>query len=480
VNVLRTPPALSLYLSLLLLGVATYLGGTYGISAVRLLYLFGCMAVAFQALRFGTAYHFEALIVLFAFSPYLRRIVDYGCGFEVHGYMLTGPLLAALLPTTALPAAVMATRGHLVGRLGPYLLAIVCLGYAAFLPVLNGDYVSALAGFGKSASVLLYGCWLLAKAEDPQQVIRQGARAFAVVTPIVGIYGIMQYFNPSPADSYWMTASAMSSIGLPEPEQVRVFSTMNSPASLGNFLGFGLMLVGFVRSRWNLLMCFGPGSVALLLSQSRTAWLALAASIIYTLFYSTTRLRALIIVVAVASATTFAIIATPLGDVISNRLETISDSPSQDGSAQARLGQLVFIFGHLDNYLLGSGTGGQNGNGLEYSTQSTGAYDGMIVWSITAMGIFVGLIFDISVIWAGLQGLLRLSHRAPPEFVIAAGLVAGQLITIPLVNPTSAEFGIFFWAVVAVAARTPPVFQISGRGSGRLLPNRSVDRTVSA
>ena len=58
------------------------------------------------------------------------------------------------------------------------------------------------------ASVLLYGCWLMAKAEDPQQVMRQGARAFVVVMPIVGVYGVMQYYDPSPADSYWMTATA--------------------------------------------------------------------------------------------------------------------------------------------------------------------------------------------------------------------------------------------------------------------------------
>jgi hypothetical protein len=467
VNVLRAPPALSLYLSLLLLGLATYFGGAYGLSAVRLLYLFGCVGVAFQALRFGAAYHFEALVVLFAFSPYLRRIVDYGCGFEVHGYMLTGPLLAALLPTTALPAAVMATRGHLVGRLAPYLFATSCLGYSALLTELNGQYVSAAIYLSKSVSVLLYGCWLLAKAEDPQQVIRQGARAFAVVTPIVGIYGIMQYFNPSPADSYWMTASAMSSIGVPEPEQVRVFSTMNSPASFANFLVFGLMLVGFVASPWKLLICFGPGSVALLLSQSRTAWLALAASIIFTLFYSATKLRSLILAIAIAVATTFAIIATPLGDAISNRLETISDGPSQDSSAQARLDQLASIFGHLDNYLIGygTGTGGQTGTGSEYNTQGNALSDGLIAFSINSMGIFFGLMFNISVIWAGVQALLRVGHRTPPDFVIAAALIAGQLITIPLVNPTSAEFGVFFWAVVAVALRTPPAFRNLRRGS---------------
>lgn len=479
-NALRARPALSLYSSLLLLGLVTYVGGTHGISVVRLLYLLGCVGIAVQALRFSTAYHFETLVVLFAFSPYLRRIVDYGCGFDAHGFMLTGPLLAALVPTVGLPTAVMATRGHLASRLNPYLLALICLGYAAFLPVLNGDYVSAVTGFGKSASVLLYGVWLLAKAEDPQQLIRQGARAFALVMPVVGIYGVMQYYDPSPADSYWMTETATASIGLPEPEQVRVFSTMNSPASLGNFLVFGLMLAGFAGSWWQLPICFAPASIALLLSQSRTAWLTLAGSIIYTLWFSTTKLRSLRLVIVLAFASIFAIFATPLGDVISARLGTIADSPSQDGSGQARLDELTFIFSHLDNYFLGSGAGWQNGTGVEFNTQSTGAYDGMIVSSISGMGIFFGLMFLGAVIWAGLRALLGVGRRAPPEFVTAAALVAGQLATIPLVNPTSAEFGVFFWSAIAIALRSPPVFQFFRSGQGRLPVDGSLERGFSA
>jgi hypothetical protein len=470
-NVFRARPTLSLYLLLIMLGVATYFGGTHGVQATRLVYLAGCVGVAFQALRFGTAYHFESLVVLFGFSPYLRRIVDYGCGFDAHGVMLSGPLLAALLPTIALPAAVMAKRAPHVGRLVPYVLAAICLGYAVLITVLNGGYVGAITGFGKSASVLFYGCWLLAKAEDPQQVMRQGARAFALVIPIVSVYGVMQYFNPSPADSYWMTATALSSIGVPEPEQVRVFSTLNSPASFGSFLVFGLMLVGFIGSRWQSLICFAPGSIALLLSESRTEWLALAASILYLLFYETTKLRSIMLSIGIVVVGVFAVFATPVGDELSNRLQTISNHPSEDASAQARLGELVVIFNNLDNYLIGSGISGQGGTGWGYNTQGTAVSDGLIVMSINSMGIFFGLLFNFSVIWAGVQGLLRINRRSAPEFVVAAGLVAGELLTIPLVNPTDAEFGIFFWTAVAIATRTPPTFQVLWGGSGLSSPN---------
>ena len=402
------------------------------------------MSVAFQALRLGTAYHFESLIVLFAFSPYLRRIVDYGCGFDAYGVMLSGPLLATVLPTIALPAAVMAKRGPLVGRLVAYVLAAICLGYAALISMLDGAYVGAITGFGKSAAVLFYGCWLLAKAEDPQKVVRQGTRACALVVPIVSVYGVSQYFNPSPADSYWMTATALSSIGAPEPGQVRVFSTLNSPASFGNFLVFGLMLVGFVGSRWESLICFPPGAAALLLSQSRTAWIALATSILYSLLHVTTRFRSITLIVGIVIVSIFAIFATPMGDAVSNRLQTISDHPSEDASGQARLRELVLIFNNLDSYLIGSGNSGLGGNGWAYNTQGTAISDGLIVLSINSMGIFFGLLFIFSVIWTGIQGCQRVNRRSAPEFVVAAGFVAGQLLTIPLVNPTGAEFGIFF------------------------------------
>ena len=37
-----------------------------------------------------------------------------------------------------------------------------------------------------------------------------------------------------------------------------------------------------------------------------------------------------------------------MGDAVSNRLQTISDHPSEDASGQARLRELVLIFNNLD------------------------------------------------------------------------------------------------------------------------------------
>jgi hypothetical protein len=448
-------PALSLYLMLVLLGLATYLGGTHGVGAIRLFYLVGCAGIGFAARRFGPAYHFEALVVLFAFSAFLRRVVDYACGFDPHGFMLSGPLLAALAPTTDLAAAVMSRRGQLAGRLGPYVLAMTCVGYAALGSILNGDYLQGVIEFGKSASVLVYGCWLLANADDPAQVMRQGARAFALVTPVVGLYGIMQFLDPLPADRYWMTSTGMNSIGLPEPEKIRVFSTLNSPASLGNFMVFALILVGFLGRIWELLICAIPGAIALLLSQVRSAWLALVVAVFYTLSFSRTRARAAALSISVLAVGTFAVVATPLGAVIATRLATISDNLSSDGSAAVRLGEAAFIFDHLDDYLLGSAAEWRRKASGGYNPEVAAGTEGLVIGSIISMGVVFGLLFITGVTWAALQSLFRVTQAAPAEFVAAGALVVGQLVTTPLSNPTGAEFGILFWSVIAVAGRTP-------------------------
>jgi len=449
-------PTMLLYLLLATLILTAWAGGAAGISSVRVLYLAGCIGVAYQAVRFGPGYHFEALVVLFAFSPFLRRIVDYECGYDPLGLMLTGPLLAGLVPTAGLATSILSKRGHLIGRLGPYLLTTLTLSYAALVLEFSGQYVPAVAGFGKSMSVLLYGCWLLAAAEDPRRVVRHGARAFLVVLPVVSIYGYIQYIDPSSADRYWMISSAMSSVGYPEPQRVRVFSTLNSPESMANFIVFGLLLIAVLRRFWEVLLCSGPAVVALLLSQARTAWVALAAAIFYSFFFSKTWLRCTLLAGVVLVAGTFAVVATPAGDIIATRLQTLTDSTGGDFSGEARLDEFQFIFNHVEDYLFGGVTEGSGKTGWETNTRSLAASDGLIVSSIQAMGIIGGPIFIFGVVWAALQGLAHLQRRAEPEFVVAGGLVFGQLVVIPLSNPTGAEFGILFWSLIAIAARTPP------------------------
>ncbi|MGI4793724.1 MAG: O-antigen ligase family protein [Janthinobacterium lividum] len=467
-------PGTALYASLALLFVLTYLGGTHGPGIIRILFVVGCLAVSHLALRLGPAFHFEALIVLFSCSPYLRRIVDFHSGYDPHGLMLIGPLVAVLLPTMRLPAALLQRRGAIAGQAGTFLLLALCLCYAALLSVMQGNYMPAAIGLVKTLSVLAYGYWLIADA-DPRQVMRQAGRAFAIILPVIGIYGLMQYLDPSPADRYWMIASQESSMGNPEPLEVRVFSMLNSPQSFGDFVIVGLMILGYLRRSWEVLVLSAPAAIALLLSQARAAWIALAVAILYTFSFSGTKARSTIVVAWIVIAGGFAIEATPLGDVISTRLETMTNNPGQDGSAQARLEDLRFLFDHLDSYIVGAGFSAPGGTGLAYSTQQLRANDGIIIQSVTSMGAVVGVLFIVGVLWAGLHAAAQVKSRAEPEFVIAASLTIGQLVVLPLNNPAVGEVGILFWSMIAVATRAPGRQGAGSAGSPPRIPRFGAD-----
>lgn len=65
--------------------------------------------------------------------------------------------------------------------------------------------------------------------------------SYANIAVLVAIYGIIQYLTVPPWDAFWMNNVEMNSIGIPEPLQIRVFSSMNSPGPCAIFLAMALV-----------------------------------------------------------------------------------------------------------------------------------------------------------------------------------------------------------------------------------------------
>ena len=292
--------------------------------------------------------------------------------------------------------------------------------------------------------------------------------------PIMGVYGIVQYLAPSLADQFWMRNTPIDSIGSPEPGMVRVFSTMNSPASLACFLISGLMLVGFLRGRIGVVIACAPAAVTLLLSQVRSAWIALAIAIGYTLFFRATALRATMIALTILVAGVFAVVATPLGDVIQTRLQTLSASPGDDGSARVRFQEFALLLEHAEDHLIGYGEDFSGVSHIQGGVLTVQASDGMIINHMMTMGLVVGLICIFVTIWIAVQAVGSVGREAGPEFVIAASLVLGNIAVCPLTDPTGAEIGLLFWSFIAVCLRiAPDVAWRPARDWGRGQPAQS-------
>ncbi len=426
--------------------------GTLGLAFVapglaRPLFVLGCAAVGFMAWREGCGRSVEVAISLYVFAPFLRRIVDLGIGFDPSSTMLLGPVLAIAIPAVDLRH--MLVRRHRDDTaLLPMLLVGACITYGMLLSAFAGEFGPLSTAALKMYAPLLYGAWVLRCARHDPAVLESITRVFVVLAPILGIYAVWQYVSPSDWDRYWMlsVSSTISVLGKAEPFQVRVFSMMNSPASFGTYAVCGMLMLGFCRRGWQALLLALLVAPGLLFTYYRTAWISLALGIGYCAMFGRTRERAGLIAVVIVAATALAAFNADFGDAVMDRIGSLTGSVSEDGSGKARLGQLFEVYRLSDEMVVGRGF-------AQLATPFNGidAADGEVVTSIIAMGVPVGCIYLIGLVWAGVQALGRVRHSRNPQLIVTGAMIAGLLAAVPLTSITSGEIGLLFWTFIAVA-----------------------------
>lgn len=422
-------------------GLFALVGGMLG-GLARPLFILGCMGLALFSWRRSIYAHFQTSLVLFAFAPFVRRMVDLSIGYDELGIMLIGPLMALLVPAVEL-RHLLDRKEPFDARLGPLMLAGACVIYAGLLSFLQGKTIDMASGLIKWLTPILYAAVLIYRA-DRDRLLDAAVRALFVILPLTGLYGILQYVDPQAWDQYWMQFAPIISIGQPVPYGVRVFSTMNSPASFASFTAAGLLLVAFLRSGWISFFVAAPSSLAFLLSLYRTAWLSMMLALIFCLLFASTRLKAQMIAIALVVAGSVAVTMPPFSDVIGDRLATLGQG-SEDGSFQERLGQFTTLWMLPDSSMIGVG----------FTTTDVGSagqmpVDGMLIACWLMMGIVGGILCLCSLGWAISSAVVTAFLDRSREAVIVGAMAMGSLLQIPLANITSAEAGFLFWSFVVL------------------------------
>jgi len=432
------------WLPVTLLLVATALVGPSLGGISRPLFVVGCLVTGVLAWKKDPAAHVQSAIILFAFAPFVRRLVDVSAGFDSSSIMLIGPLLFILAPLPEL-WRMLAARLPNPWLIFPAII-LACVGYGALLSMFQGDWSNAANGAVKWASPVIYAIALQQRADARGEMVNAAASTFLVVLPLTGLYGIWQYVDPPNWDRYWMTYASITSAGYPLPYMVRVFSTMNGPASYATFTATGLLLVGFLRPGWQSLFVMSPAALGLLLSLYRTSWLTLALGILFCMVFQATRKRALTTALGIAGAAIAAILFTPFGEVITDRLESLGGG-SEDGSGAERLEEFITLWNAPDSMVLGNGfTVGDVGSA------GTMPIDGQIVASWNTLGIPVGLIFLTAYISVALWATSSAWRRSTREGVVLGALAFSAIvIQMPLTSIASGEVSALFWMLAAMA-----------------------------
>lgn len=434
---------------------ATAVLGPYLGAPARPLFVLACGLAGWYAWRAGPAAHLQASLLLFAFAPLARRMVDVTAGFDLSGLMLVGPLLALLAPIPQLRHLLDGNRS--LGRQTlPTLIVAGCIVYATAITLIQGDWANGAAGLLKWMAPLLYAAAVSVSA-DRDDLLQAATSAFMVILPVTGLVGIYQYIDPPEWDRYWMQLAPILSIGQPVPYGVRVFSTMNGPASFATFTVVGLLLVCFLRSKWHALVVAVPASFALFLSLYRTAWLMLAAGILFCLLFSRTRVPAAIILCGILAVGIAAATLTPFGDLISDRIATFSDG-GEDDSVQERMEQYLTLWNIADGTLFGVGF-----SSVDVGSAGAMATDGMIIVCWFMMGMVVGMVCVFGLILASVNMVAAAWRDSRPEAIMIGAMGCGALIQLPLANMTSGEFGFLFWLFAVLAAL--PAARRTGHGA---------------
>jgi hypothetical protein len=435
--------ALPGWLPAVLLIVVTALVGPRLGDAARPLFLAGSLLVGRLAWSRSPGVHLQTALVLFSFTPLLRRMVDLSAGFDPKGLMVAGPLLVLLAPLPDLRKLTLS--GQMSGRwLAPFLTFGACVVYCTVLTIAQGEWSQAASDALKWGAPLVYAMALCHRAPNAAQLVRDAAAAFAVILPVTGLYGVYQYVDPPMWDRYWLIYASITSAGLPAPYEVRTFSTMHAPAAFATYTAVGLLLVYGLRPGWRTHLAMTPAVMALALSLYRTAWLSLAAGMLFCLLFSKTRAKAGGAILTFAAVMMAALVFTPFGDVIANRLSTFGKA-SNDGSGQERLAEFTTLWSQPDGGLFGAGF-----TRVDVGVAGSAPIDGMIAACWMYMGIVVGLACLASLIYLIVQTIVLTRRSGREEAVILGALACGWLIQAPLAGIASGELGFLFWTTVAL------------------------------
>ncbi len=430
-----------------LIAVTAFAGPQLG-GAARPLFLLGCLVTGWYAWSRSPGAHLQVVLALFSFAPILRRLVDISAGFDPGSLMIAGPFLALLAPLPEFREFAVQGRPPVKG-LGPIIVFGVCTLYCVLITVAQGQWSQAAAGALKWFAPVIYAVALFRRAPMAKQILHEAAGAFSVILPITGLYGIYQYTDPPVWDRYWLINAAITSAGLPAPYEVRTFSTMHSPAVFATFTATGLMLVYVLRTGWHTRLAMLPAVLALALSLYRTAWLSLAAGVLFCLLMPATRARAGSAVTLLAAAIAVALVFTPFGDVLANRLASFGDA-SNDGSGQERLAEFTFLWS-----LPGSGLLGIGFPSIDTGTAGAVPLDGMIAICWACMGIVGGLVCLGSLLYAIGLAIAPAVRDGTQESVVLGALACGWLVQLPLACVASGELGFVFWTTTTLAACMP-------------------------
>jgi putative inorganic carbon (hco3(-)) transporter len=399
------------------------------------------------------------VVLLFTVLPVVHRLVDWRVGYSDQSIISVLPLLAML------PAAAIVLYTGRIGRLPKPLLACVWLWFGGFafalgVGALSGNAVAALYSFVQFILPALFAIWLVTTGLPPETLYTRFANFLLWLSVPLGLYAALQFVAIPPWDAQWMHDAGMTFIGIPEPFQLRPFSTTNGPPQFGDFL-VAVIVLNLPRLRQatpllfaQLALCVGT----LALTQVRADWITLALGVLCFIALSPQRLRNFTLIAVVAGVGAILIVnassllgSDAAGAALTSRFSTFSDL-GNDYSVNERESYFGDTLNEALQQPIGQGLG-VTGSAARLSQSGADApYDDGYIARFVEMGFF-GMACYLATVLLGIgiafkRWLAFTRAGANEDASVAAALVSMQVVLLVLdasIDHHTNFTGLLFW-----------------------------------
>lgn len=376
-------------------------------------------------------------------TPEVRRLVDYRSGYDEQSIVMLAPFLVS-------GVALIAVLAKLPRLALPYRipLALVSLGllYAYIIGVLNNGLMGATFDLLSWGTPVILGAYLLTHPSLATVFQRSTQQAFMWGLLLMGLYAIVQYFYLPPWDAYWMTQADMASIGTPEPQNVRVFSTLNSPGPFASVIMTGLLLA-FSRGGSAHIFGVAAGFVGFALSAVRSAWGGWLLGLVILLTRLPLRQQAQLLGTLIVLAGVGIPLFTqgPLAQLLSQRLASVTNLQS-DTSYNERVQLYLGFSSFTANNPLGQGLG-STGIASNLGSQQTSLQnlDSGVIAVLYTFGILGTLYFVGGAMSIFIRAILTNIQHQGIDSAIYVSITVGMLAQLVFGNVWSGVTGVMLW-----------------------------------
>lgn len=313
-------------------------------------------------------------------TPLVRRYADFRGNFTDPSPILLAPyfvtLISAVTILRSLPSA--KSRGSL-----PFVLSLTGVVYGFLVGVIKASLVSASVRSLEWVAPVVWGHHLFINWRDYPEQRQNMQTVFLWCVLITGSYGVYQYLVAPEWDNSWLINTELISAGKPEPQGLRVWSTMHGPVGFASVMMAGLLLL-LTNVKMLSLPAMAVGYLSFLLSLVRALWLGWFVGLLNLAVFLKPKFQVrLIVIIAVAALCIVPLtLIEPFSEVISARFDSLSNL-EDDTSNNERQATYQALLGPALTNVIGDGI--KSGN----------IFDSAILETLISLG-WIGTTFYVS------------------------------------------------------------------------------------